>query len=318
MNNMKDRNRLLVISENSKIYAEMITKLDFADLDFKACDNVEDAKKYVEDCNIILGEPARVAPVLDAAKRLQWFQSTWAGTDVLLSPNKRTDYVLTGVKGVFGSQISEYVFAYILALERNIFEVYENQKNRVWKNIPYEGLDERLIGVCGLGSIGRYVAKMAGNFGMKVWGYKRTYEEVTEVDRVFSETDFQEFLAKPDYIVITLPNTSKTFHLFDYDAFLTMKSSAVLINVGRGSVVDENSLIRALEEKLIGGAILDVFKKEPLPEESPLWSLPNVIITPHNSATSFPKDIIKIFTENYRRFVEKKPFQHVIEFSRGY
>lgn len=315
---MKERNRLLVISEDSKIYAEMITELDFADLDFKACDNVEDAKKYVEDCNIILGEPARVAPVLDAAKRLQWVQSTWAGTDVLLSPNKRTDYVLTGVKGVFGSQISEYVFAYILALERNIFEVYENQKNRVWKNIPYEGLDERLIGVCGLGSIGRHVAKMAGNFEMNVWGYKRTYEEVTEVDRVFSETDFQEFLAKPDYIVITLPNTSKTFHLFDYDAFLTMKSSAVLINVGRGSVVDENSLIRALEEKLIGGAILDVFKKEPLPEESPLWSLPNVIITPHNSATSFPKDIIKIFTENYRRFVEKKPFQHVIEFSRGY
>ena len=315
---MKDRNRLLVISEDSKIYAEMITELDFADLDFKACDNVEDAKKYVEDCNIILGEPARVAPVLDAAKRLQWVQSTWAGTDVLLSPNKRTDYVLTGVKGVFGSQISEYVFAYILTLERNIFEVYENQKNRVWKNIPYEGLDERLIGVCGLGSIGRHVAKMAGNFGMKVWGYKRTYEEVTEVDRVFSETDFQEFLAKPNYIVITLPNTSKTFHLFDYDAFLTMKSSAVLINVGRGSVVDENSLIRALEEKLIGGAILDVFKKEPLPEESPLWSLPNVIITPHNSTTSLPKDIIKIFTENYRRFVEKKPFQHVIEFSRGY
>ena len=315
---MKERNKLLILSEDSKIYAEMIAELDFADLDFKACDNVEDAKKYVEDCNIILGEPARVAPVLDAAKRLQWVQSTWAGTDVLLSPNKRTDYVLTGVKGVFGSQISEYVFAYILALERNVFEVYENQKNRVWKNIPYEGLDERLIGVCGLGSIGRYVAKMAGNFGMKVWGYKRTYEEVTEVDRVFSETDFQEFLAKPDYIVITLPNTSKTFHLFDYDAFLTMKSSAVLINVGRGSIVDENSLVRALEEKLIGGAILDVFKKEPLPEESPLWSLPNVIITPHNSATSFPKDIIKIFTENYRRFVEKKPFQHVIELSRGY
>lgn len=315
---MKERNKLLILSEDSKIYAEMITELDFADLDFIACDNVEDAKKYVEDCNIILGEPALIAPILEAAKKLQWIQSDWAGTDALVSSSQRTDYVLTGVKGVFGSQISEYVFAYILALERNVFEVYGNQKNRVWKDIPYEGLDERLIGVCGLGSIGRHVAKMAGNFGMKVWGYKHTYEEVTEVDRVFSETDFQEFLAKPDYIVITLPNTPKTFHLFDYDAFLTMKNSAVLINVGRGSVVNENSLIQALEEKLIGGAILDVFEKEPLPEESPLWSMPNVIITPHNSATSLPKDIINIFTENYRRFVEKKPFQHVIEFSRGY
>ena len=318
MNNMKERNKLLVISEDSKIYAEMITELDFADLDLIACDNVEDAKKYVEDCNIILGEPVLIAPILEAAKKLQWIQSAWAGTDALVSSSQWTDYVLTGVKGVFGSQISEYVFAYILALERNVFEVYENQKNRVWKNIPYEGLDERLIGVCGLGSIGRHVAKMAGNFGMKVWGYKRTYEEMTEVDRVFSETDFQEFLANPDYIVITLPNTPKTFHLFDYNAFLTMKNSAVLINVGRGSVVNENSLIQALEEKLIGGSILDVFEKEPLPEETPLWSMPNVIITPHNSATSFPKDIIKIFSENYRRFVEKRPFQHVIEFSRGY
>ena len=315
---MKDRNKLLILSEDSKLYAEMITELDFYDLDFIACDTVEDAKKYLEDCNIILGEPARIASVLDAAKKLQWIQSTWAGTDALLSPTQRTDYVLTGVKDVFGSQISEYVFAYILALERNIFEVYGNQKDRVWKKIPYEGLYDRLIGICGLGSIGRHIAKIAGNFGMKVWGYKRTYEEVAEVDRVFGETDFREFLAKPDYIIITLPDTPKTFHLFDYDVFLAMKNSSVLINVGRGSVVNENSLIRALEEKLIGGAILDVFEKEPLPQESPLWSLPNVIITPHNSATSFPKDIIKIFTENYHRFVEKKPFQHVIEFSRGY
>jgi len=315
---MKERNKLLILSEDSKIYEEMISELAFHNLDFIACDNVENAKKYLEDCNIILGEPALVAPILGAVKRLQWVQSTWAGTEALLGPNKRTNYVLTGVKGVFGSQISEYVFAYILALERNVFEVYENQKNRVWKNIPYEGLNERLIGVCGLGSIGRHIAKMAGNFGMKVWGYKHTYEEVTEVDRVFTKTDFQEFLVKPDYIVITLPNTPRTFHLFDNNAFLTMKNSAVLINVGRGSVVNENSLVQALEEKLIGGAILDVFEKEPFPEESPLWSMPNVIITPHNSATSFPRDIIKIFTENYHRFVEKKPLQHVIEFSRGY
>jgi len=318
MNNMKERNRLLILSEDSKIYAEMIKELDFQDLDFFACDTVEEAKKYLEDCNIILGEPVRVEPVLEAAKRLQWLQSTWAGADALLSPDKRTDYVLTGVKGVFGPQISEYVFAYILALERKIFKVYENQKDKVWKQIPFEVLGSRLMGICGLGSIGRHIARIARSFGMKVWGYKRIYEEVSEVDKLFIDADFKEFLAKPDYIVITLPNTSKTFHLFDYDVFRTMKNSAVLINVGRGSVVDEKSLIRALEEKLIGGAILDVFEKEPLPQESPLWSMPNVIITPHYAATSFPRDIIKIFTENYRRFVEKRPLQHVIEFSRGY
>ena len=126
---MKERNRLLILSEDSKIYAEMIKELDFQDLDFFACDTVEEAKKYLEDCNIILGEPVRVEPVLEAAKRLQWLQSTWAGADALLSPDKRTDYVLTGVKGVFGPQISEYVFAYILALERNVFEVFQNNSS---------------------------------------------------------------------------------------------------------------------------------------------------------------------------------------------
>lgn len=315
---MKERNRLLILSENSKIYAEMIKELDFHDLDFTACDTVEDAKKYVEDCNIIFGEPARVAPVLEAAKRLRWVQSTWAGADPLLRPDKRTDYVLTGVKGIFGSQISQYVFAYILALERKIFKVYENQKDKVWKQIPFEVLGSRLMGICGLGSIGRHVARIARSFGMKVWGYKRTDEEVSEVDRLFTEADFWEFLSKPDYMVITLPGTPKTFHLFDDDAFLAMKSASVLINVGRGSVVDEKAMINALAERRIGGAILDVFEKEPLPKESPLWSMPNVIITPHFSATSFPRDIIKIFTENYRRFVEKRPLQHVIEFNRGY
>ena len=315
---MTHKNRLLILARDPERYAKLITGFDFTDLELIVCDSIEKAKKWAEHCNIILGEPTRIVPILEGAKSLQWVQSIFAGVEALVSPPQRSDYILTGVKGVFGPLMSEYVFVYILALERHVFEVYDNQKERVWKKIPYESLQGKLLGICGLGSIGRHIGQTAKHFGMKVWGYKRSYEEVPEVDRIFAGANFGEFLSNPDYLVITLPSTPDTLHLIDYDTIKAMKNSAVLINVGRGSVVSESALVRALQEQLIRGAVLDVFEEEPLPEESPLWALPNVLITPHNSGFSFPEDIVKIFAENYRRFVDKKPLKYRVDFSRGY
>lgn len=312
------RNRLLILARDPERYAELINGFDFTDLELIVCDSIEKAKKWGEHCNIILGEPTRIVPILEGAKSLQWIQSAFAGVEALLGPGKRTDYVLTGVKGVFGPLMSEYVFVYILALERHIFQVYENQKKRVWEKRPYESLQGKLFGICGFGSIGRHICQTAKHFGMKVWGYKRSYEEVPEVDRIFTGASFEEFLSNPDYLVITLPSTPETMHFFDYDAFHAMKRTSVLINIGRGNVVSEMALVRALEEKLIRGAVLDVFEEEPLSEKSPLWSLPNVLITPHNSGFSFPENVVKIFADNYRRFVDKKPLKYRVDFNRGY
>jgi len=315
---MGEKNRLLILSKNSAEYADLIEKHDFSGLEFMDCNRAGDAKNHAENCNIILGEPDRIAPVLDVAENLQWIQSTYAGVEALITPSQRTDYLLTGVKDLFGPLMSEYVFAYILALERNIFQTYENQKNRLWQDMPYKSLKGSLLGICGLGSIGRHIALTAKRFGMDVWGYKRSNEEVPGIDRLFTQTDFREFLAHPDYIVITLPRTPESFHLFDYASFQAMKKSAVLINVGRGPVVSESALVQALEEKLILGAVLDVFEEEPLPKDSNLWGLPNVIITPHNSAYSFPEEIVNIFVENYRLFVTGEPLKYVVDFDRGY
>ena len=313
-----ERNRLLILAKDPTRYAELIKRLDFTDLEVVAFDSVEESKKYIKNCNIILGVPKLIAPILEAANKLQWVQSVYAGVEALLSPPQRTDYILTGVKGIFGPLMSEYVFAYILALERHVFEVYEKQKKRVWGKIPYESLQGKLIGICGLGSIGRHIGKTAKHFGMKIWGYKRSYEEVPEVDRIFAGANFGEFLSNPDYLVITLPSTPETKHFFDYDAFHAMKRSSVLISIGRGNVIAERALVRALEEKLIRGAVLDVFEEEPLPEASPLWALPNALITPHNSGFSFPEDVVKIFAENYRRFVDKRQLKYRVDFTRGY
>jgi phosphoglycerate dehydrogenase-like enzyme len=315
---MKDNNKLLILAQDSMQYTELIKKLGFTDLELVAFDSLEESMKYVKNCNIILGVPKLIAPILVAAKKLQWVQSIFAGVEALVSPPQRTDYILTGVKGVFGPLMSEYVFAYILALERHVFEVYKNQKERVWEKIPYESLQDKLLGICGFGSIGRHIAHTAKHFGMKVWGYKRSYEEVPEGDCIFTGVNFWEFLSSPDYIAITLPSTPETIHFFDYDAFHAMKRSSVLISIGRGNVISESALVQALEEKLIRGAVLDVFEEEPLPEASPLWALPNVLITPHNSGFSFPENVVKIFAENYRRFVDNKPLKYMVDFERGY
>ena len=315
---MDAKNKLLILTETPAHYAALVEAIGFTDLECVACRHAEDARPYVKECNIILGEPSRIAPLLDAAGSLQWIQSTYAGVEPLMGPAMRTDYLLTNIRGIFGPLMSEYVFAYILALERHLFQTRKNQKDHSWHDISYRSLKGILVGICGVGSIGSHIARTARHFQMDVWGFRRTNESVSGFDRIFTQERFEEFLAGPDYVVITLPETRETRHLFDDHAFRIMKPSTVLINVGRSAIVSEQSLIRTLEEKQIRGAVLDVFEEEPLPKESPLWDLPNVLITPHNAAVSFPEPVVEILADNYRRFVAGKPLRYRVDFERGY
>jgi phosphoglycerate dehydrogenase-like enzyme len=315
---MDAHNRLLILSRSATVYAGLIKDLRLPDLEIAACKTTGEASAFVDRCTIILGEPSRIARVVEGAKVLQWVQSTFAGVEELLCPGARSDYILTGVKGVFGPFMSEYVVGYLLALGRHFFTAYRNQQDRIWRRLPYQSLRGRLIGICGLGSIGRHLARTAGHFGLRVWGYKRIAETVPEVERVFTGPMFDEFLSQPDYIVNTLPSTPATVRLFDDAAFRAMKTTAVLVNIGRGDAVVEEALIKALRQGLIGGAVLDVFEKEPLPKRSPLWTLSNVIITPHNSGFSFPGDIVALFAENYRRFSRGDSLLYRVDFERGY
>jgi phosphoglycerate dehydrogenase-like enzyme len=315
---MKATNRLLILTETPETYARLIQGLGFEGLDIVACHTAKEAGSHSKDCDILLGEPLRIAPVLNAAASLKWVQSTFAGIEMLTGPSMRKDYLLTNIRGIFGPLMSDYVFAYILALERHLFQTRENQERRLWEKMPYRPLTGILMGICGLGSIGRHIARTAKHFQMEVWGFKRSEEEVLGVDRVFTKKGFDEFLARPEYVVVTLPETPETRHLFDDRAFQHMNPSAVLINVGRGTLVSEGALIRALNENQIRGAVIDVFETEPLPQGSPLWEAPNLLITPHNAAVSFPDRVVEIFAENYRRFVARMPLQYVVDFDRGY
>ena len=280
--------------------------------------SVESAMAVAADCEIILGEPPLVSQVLEAASQLRWVQSCWAGVDSLCQPGLRRDYLLTGVTGQFGQLISEYVTGYLFALERSFFEMRVNQLERNWKPLPYRRPHDLTVGIIGLGSIGRQLAKAVSGFGFKVTGMNTTGKPCQYVDQVYTQNHSDEFFAGVDYLVVTLPATAQTKHFINAKVLQKMQPSAVLMSVGRGSVVDENALIQALQRDKIRAAVLDVFETEPLPLESPLWSMPNVYVTPHVSAVSFPEDIVEAFKQNYPRYLNNESLQHVVDFERGY
>jgi phosphoglycerate dehydrogenase-like enzyme len=311
-------NKLLILSSDAPEYGSLVADAGLPHLEVTLAMDIESAAAQLAGCNIILGSPQLVADVLGLAESLEWVQSSWAGVNLLCSPDLRRDYVLTGVKDVFGPPMSEYVFTYLFAFERRVFSMKSDQTERRWKPLPYRPASEISLGIVGLGSIGRHLARTAREFGIRVTGMNRSGKPCDDVDRVYTLESRADFFAGLDYVVLILPDTPETGDFINAETLAMMKETTVLINVGRGNAVNERDLVRALRQGDIGGAVLDVFVEEPLDQDSPLWALPNVFVTPHNAATSFPKHIAGIFTENYRRFLRNEPLLYKVDFELGY
>ena len=311
-------NKLLILSADADKYSALIKAADLQQLEINSAADIYSAKGLIAGCNIVLGDPPLISEVLTFADRLEWVQSGWAGVDQLCRPGLRRDYVLTNAKGIFGSLISEYVMTYLFAFERRVFSMRSNQMKRHWKPLSYRRAKDITLGIIGLGSIGRELALTARHFGIRVIGLNRSGKPCEAVEEVYTVNELKAFLKEPDYVVLTLPATRQTNNFINFEALRMMKSSAVLINVGRGNSLNEADLVSALSEGVISGAVLDVFEDEPLVPESPLWQMPNVYITPHMAATSFPEDIAEIFIENYRRFRRKNTLLHLVDFELGY
>jgi phosphoglycerate dehydrogenase-like enzyme len=311
-------NNLLIFESDASVYLGEISKRDLGNIQIVAAVDDQQAQKYASWANIILGQPALIASILKETDQLQWVQSTFAGVEPLCKPGLPQNYLLTGVKDIFGPLMSEYVFGYILSRERSILATDRNQQNRVWQRIKYRSLANMTIGIVGLGSIGRAIARTAAHFNMRVLGMKRTSGEVDFVDQLYLPSELDIFLPQLDYLVLILPDTSESRNFITRKELNMMNKSSILINVGRGVTVNQSDLIAALESKTIGGAILDVFEEEPLLPDNPLWGMKNVVVTPHNSAYSFPEQVVDIFCENYQRFVDGLPLRFAVDFNRGY
>lgn len=269
-------------------------------------------------CNILFGDTSLVSMVLHKLPQLKWVQTTWAGVEPLLKQGLRRDYQLTNARVVFGPLMSEYVFAYLLLHERRIFQRYEAQQKQVWDASITGSLRGKTIGLLGVGSIAIHLASTAKQFGMRVRGYSRTSRGCKDVDQYFHGADLHEFTSGLDYLVNSLPNTQETWHLVNSELLGWLSSHAVFVNVGRGSTVDESALVTALSKGQIAGAVLDVFEQEPLPKEHVFWNTPNLFITSHTAAPSLPIDLALLFIENYHRYSQNLPLNHLVDFERGY
>ena len=300
--------RLLILSKHADVYRRLIDAAELPDLAICADEAA---------CDVAFGEPALIAHALPRLSSVRWIQSTWAGVEPLLEPALRRDYTLTNAR-VFGNLMSEYVFAYLLAHERRLLEKHAAQLERRWDATPPGCLRRKTIGVLGVGSIGGALARTAKHFGMRVHGYTRSSESCGHVDRYFHGDERIAFARDLDYLVTVAPNTAATRRLVDAAMLEALPPRAVFVNPGRGSIVDEAALAAALASKRIAGAVLDVFETEPLPADHVFWTLPNVLITAHTAALSFPEDIAPLFVDNYRRYAAGRPLRYTVDFEAGY
>jgi phosphoglycerate dehydrogenase-like enzyme len=264
-----------------------------------------------------------------AAKKLRWIHSPAAAVHQLIFPELvNSDIVLTNAREVHGPVVAEHVIALIFALAKKIPDAVRLQEKREWgQQIMWDELPRvrevagATVGLVGLGSIGRAVAKSAKALGMRVVAVREHPEKGSEgADAVFGPAQMNEVFRQADYIVLAAPVTASTKAIASAERLALMKLDACLINVGRGPLVDEAALAAALREKKIGGAALDVFPKEPLAADSPLWDVPNLLITPHTAALTDKlwERHYALFSENLRRYLSGQALLAVVDKRKGY
>ena len=260
----------------------------------------------------------QLVPMLFGLPRLRWFHSFSAGVD---HPAFRAvlerGVLLTNSPGNSSQPIAQYVVAMMLRVAKRMDVWAEQQRERRWQPIETEELTGKTVGIVGVGHIGGEIARLAKAFGMRVIGCRRRQRRLRFVDELVPPERLTDLLARSDFVVLAVPLSSQTDGLIGEAELRAMRPGAWLINVSRGQVVREEALVTALKDSRLGGACLDVFHEEPLPPASELWSLPNVIVTPHNSGWS-PLNFERgtdLFLDNLRRYVAGRPLRNRVRMS---
>ncbi|WP_290814292.1 D-2-hydroxyacid dehydrogenase [Halovivax sp.] len=304
---MTDQEILIPHSYSAEARETLVPELrDLEDATITVADTPAESREAFERATVAL-TPRLPDEWLERADRLQWAQATSAGYDHYdLDALEESGIALTTAAGVHGQPIGEWVLGAMLGFERTLFEARERQRDGVWLRDGGGELGSKTVGIVGLGAIGGRVAELASAVGCDVIGTKRDPSTAPDaVDEAVPPAELDAVLHRSQYLVLACPLTDETRELIDAAAFETMPRDAVLVNVARGDVVDQDALVESLQQGRIGGAALDVFSTEPLPSDSPLWDLPNVLVTPHvaGSTPRYYDRVAEIFRENYERFV---------------
>jgi phosphoglycerate dehydrogenase-like enzyme len=287
--------------------------------------------RHAPEAEIILfsgltGPTVDFADVWRHATNVKWVQLLSAGVEKIVSPELIESPVpLTNARGVFKRSLAEFCVLGILYHYKRVRRLVENQRAHRWDEFKVDWMLDRVLGVVGYGEIGRECALMAHSLGMRVHAVRRKPEQSNDdaiLERVFAPDALHEMLGEIDVLVAAAPLTPQTRHMISSAEFAAMKPTALVINVGRGPVIDEAALIAALQAGQIAGAALDVFENEPLPAESPLWDMENVLISPHCTDRTAEPDwldlAMRVFLDNFDRYVKGEPLINVVDKKAGY
>lgn len=282
-------------------------------------------QEEIEGADVLFVWDFRSTELRDAwcrADRLRWVHVAGAGVDAVLFPDLVESRVtLTNSRGVFDRPIAEYVLGLILIFAKGFRETFGFQGRHMWVHRETETLAGKKLLVVGAGPIGREISRLARCAGMEVNAVARTARASDEdFGRVFASDELDDALPDADYVVVAAPLTPQTEGMFGTAQFGLMKRTARFINVGRGPIVSESALVEALREGEISGCALDVFEEEPLPDDSSLWDMPEVVISPHMSGdfVSWLDALVGLFVENYRRWQRNETLLNVVDKERGY
>jgi phosphoglycerate dehydrogenase-like enzyme len=318
-----ERNALKIKAAGDRISVDQVSSLIVAERkgDFA---NEEKLTLLLQQAEVVYGWIHQFPRnFLERTSRLKWIQVMSAGVDRLPEAILKSPIRIVTTSGLHGTPMGEVVLEMMLMFAKDAPACQQMKQARGWRRYKPKLLRGQTVGILGLGNIGREIARLCAAFGMKVIGLRRsggTERPSPEVDRVYPRERLHQFLAESDFVVLALPLTNETKSLIGERELWSMKPSAFLINVARGAVVDEGALIRALEEKRIAGAGLDVFIQEPLPPESRFYELPNVIFSPHISGEmpDYESRATEIFCENLRRYIAGEPFLHEVDKVKEY
>ena len=285
----------------------------------------EGLREALHDAEILLGWNFRAKALREAwahSGRLRWIHWGGAGVDALLFPElAESGVTVTNSRGVFDRPMAEYVLGLIISFTKHFHETWTLQAAKQWQHRLTDTIAGKKVLIVGAGSIGRTIARLCSATGMQVTGVgRRARTGDPDFGRVHACEFLNEALPESDFVVIAAPLTTQTRGLFSNEQFSLMKPTARIVNVGRGAIIDEEALTAALGANEIAGAALDVFEEEPLPAGSPLWSMPNVIVSPHMSGDfcAYAGALAEVFLENYRRYCKGERLLNLIDKKLGF
>lgn len=279
------------------------------------------------DAMLTVGMANSILPeIWPSMTRLRWIHSLSAGVEQVLFPALiESPIPLTNARGVFKRPLAEFAVLGMLYFAKAVPRLIEQKREHKWETFQVDWLPESAVSIIGYGEIGRECALLAKAMGTRILAMRRRAELLADdplVDKAFARHELHKMLGESDYVIAAAPNTPETRHMLSDAEFAAMKPSAVVINVGRGPVIDEAAMVRALESKEIAGAALDVFETEPLPASSKLWNMPNVLISPHCTDRTRDPDWLDLsmrrFVSNFGRFVKGEPLEFVVDKKAGY